>query len=105
MEPGKLLIGISPDMPTAKRAPFHDLIMGQVKVRIIQEAAWIGFALIICVQTMSFLAYMLRVSSSSLAAYVELLPRIAMRLYQDCPSDSVAIKKVRRPLPIALSEF
>lgn len=42
---------------------------------------------------MSFLAYMLRVSSTALSAYVHVLPDIAVRLMKDCPSECVAMRR------------
>lgn len=44
---------------------------------------------------MSFLAYIHRVSSSALTAYLNVLPEIAVRLMKDCPSEAVAMKRVR----------
>lgn len=43
---------------------------------------------------MSFLAYILRVNTTALAAYLHILPEIAIRLMKDCPSEAVAMKRV-----------
>lgn len=44
---------------------------------------------------MSFLAYILRVSAQALKEYLNILPDIAVRLMKDCPSEAVAMKRVR----------
>ncbi|KAM0751100.1 hypothetical protein T439DRAFT_380110 [Meredithblackwellia eburnea MCA 4105] len=74
MEAGKSWVGMSPEIPKGKRAAFQDMVMAQTK-------------------TMSFLAYILRASASSLSAYLNVLPDIAVRLMKDCPSEAVAMKR------------
>ena len=43
---------------------------------------------------MSFLAYVLRVKSTALAEYLNVLPEIAVRLMKDCPSEACTMRKV-----------
>ncbi|GAA5864979.1 hypothetical protein JCM8547_004259 [Rhodosporidiobolus lusitaniae] len=74
MEPGKSWVGICPEIPKEKRAAFQDMVMAQTK-------------------TMSFLAYIHRVSNTALSAYLNVLPEIAVRLMKDCPSEAVAMKR------------
>ncbi|KAK4051001.1 transcription-associated protein 1 [Microbotryomycetes sp. JL201] len=74
MEPGKSWVGICPEIPKARRAAFQDMVMAQTK-------------------TMSFLAYMLRVSATALSSYLNVLPDIAVRLMKDCPSEAVGMKR------------
>ncbi|GAA6004124.1 hypothetical protein JCM10207_002438 [Rhodosporidiobolus poonsookiae] len=74
MEQGKSWVGICPEIPKDKRAAFQDMVMAQTK-------------------TMSFLAYIHRVSASSLSIYLNVLPEIAVRLLKDCPSEAVAMKR------------
>ncbi|KAK4050349.1 transcription-associated protein 1 [Microbotryomycetes sp. JL221] len=74
MEPGKSWVGICPEIPKARRAAFQDMVMAQTK-------------------TMSFLAYMLRVSATALSSYLNVLPDIAVRLMKDCPSEAVSMKR------------
>ncbi|GJN92776.1 hypothetical protein Rhopal_005814-T1 [Rhodotorula paludigena] len=74
MEPGKSWVGICPEIPKDKRAAFQDMVMAQTK-------------------TMSFLAYIHRVSNTALSSYLNVLPEIAVRLMKDCPSEAVAMKR------------
>ncbi|GAA5937574.1 hypothetical protein JCM10213_008398 [Rhodosporidiobolus nylandii] len=74
MEPGKSWVGICPEIPKEKRGAFQDMVMAQTK-------------------TMSFLAYIHRVSNTALSAYLNVLPEIAVRLMKDCPSEAVAMKR------------
>ncbi|SGY18766.1 BQ5605_C014g07468 [Microbotryum silenes-dioicae] len=74
MEPGKSWVGTCPEISKAKRGAFQDMVLAQTK-------------------TMSFLAYMLRVSQSALSSYLNILPDIAVRLMKDCPSEAVAMKR------------
>ncbi|GAA5934352.1 histone acetyltransferase TRA1 [Sporobolomyces koalae] len=74
MEPGQSWVGICPEIPKDKRAAFESMVMAQTK-------------------TMSFLAYVHRVSNTALSAYLTVLPEIAIRLMKDCPSEAVAMKR------------
>ncbi|GAA5857110.1 hypothetical protein JCM5353_001350, partial [Sporobolomyces roseus] len=74
MEPGKTWVGVCPEIPKDKRASFESMVMAQIK-------------------TMSFLAYVHRVSNTALSAYLTVLPEIAIRLMKDCPSEAVAMKR------------
>ncbi|GAA5914481.1 uncharacterized protein JCM6883_004814 [Sporobolomyces salmoneus] len=44
-------------------------------------------------KTMSFLAYVHRVSNTALSPYLTILPEIATRSMKDCPSETVAMRK------------
>ncbi|GAA5889131.1 hypothetical protein JCM8208_007777 [Rhodotorula glutinis] len=74
MDPGKSWVGICPEIPKDKRGAFQDMVMAQTK-------------------TMSFLAYIHRVSNTALQAYLNVLPEIAVRLMKDCPSEAVSMKR------------
>ncbi|CEQ40122.1 SPOSA6832_01706, partial [Sporobolomyces salmonicolor] len=74
MEKGQSWVGICPEIPKEKRAAFESMVMAQTK-------------------TMSFLAYIHRVSNTALSAYLNVLPEIAVRLMKDCPSEAVAMKR------------
>ncbi|GAA6061309.1 hypothetical protein JCM10212_005423 [Sporobolomyces blumeae] len=74
MEPGQSWVGVCPEIPKEKRAAFESMVMAQTK-------------------TMSFLAYIHRVSNTALSAYLNVLPEIAIRLMKDCPSEAVAMKR------------
>ncbi|BGP26145.1 transcription-associated protein 1 [Rhodotorula toruloides] len=74
MEHGKSWVGICPEIPKDKRGAFQDMVMAQTK-------------------TMSFLAYIHRVSNTALSSYLNVLPEIAVRLMKDCPSEAVAMKR------------
>lgn len=90
-EQGKTFVGVSPDIPKNKRVVFGDLVMAQSKVRF----RWIALETDLISQTMSFLAYVLRVKSTALAEYLNVLPEIAVRLMKDCPSEACTMRKVR----------
>ncbi|BGP49947.1 transcription-associated protein 1 [Rhodotorula kratochvilovae] len=74
MEAGHSWVGICPELPKDKRPAFQDMVMAQTK-------------------TMSFLAYIHRVSATALQPYLHVLPEIAVRLMKDCPSEAVAMKR------------
>ncbi|GAA6030453.1 hypothetical protein JCM8097_009114 [Rhodosporidiobolus ruineniae] len=74
MPQGQSWVGICPEIPKEKRAAFQDMVMAQTK-------------------TMSFLAYIHRVSNTALTSYLNVLPEIAVRLMKDCPSEAVAMKR------------
>lgn len=93
MEQGKSWVGTCPEIPMSKRSAFQDMVMAQTKVSLRAHCLRLARLLKSTAQTMSFLAYMLRVSATALSSYLNVLPDIAVRLMKDCPSEAVAMKR------------
>ena len=70
---GECFVGICAEL-ASKRVMFNDLLVAQVK-------------------TMSFLAYVIRVAQSSLAAYKAVIPQVAIRMLKDIPPEASGNRK------------
>ncbi|GAA5984016.1 hypothetical protein JCM10908_006015 [Rhodotorula pacifica] len=86
MESGKSWVGICPEIPKEERGAFQDMVMAQTK-------------------TMSFLAYIHRVSNTALSSYRNVLPEIAIDTLLDehvLTGNSVTGHENLRPLAFSM---
>jgi len=65
----------------------------------------INGSLCYAVQTMSFLAYVIRGANDALRGYQEQIPRAIVRMLQDCPPDATATRKVGQYVCCILSRL
>lgn len=69
---GDVLVGIAPGIK--KRAAYADMVQAQIK-------------------TMSFLAYVIKSGLPAIKEYAPILPRVSVRLLQDCPPEAAGARK------------
>lgn len=90
---GEIFVGVSPEIKN--RSVYSDFIIAQVKVRITSSHHHRNrFLNLPHIQTMSFLAYILRSYTQVLKPYQSQIPDFVLRLLRECPPESSSTRKV-----------
>lgn len=93
---GEIFVGVSPEIKN--RSVYSDFIIAQVKVRRRRRRHRNRFLIWPRIQTMSFLAYILRSYTQVLKPYQSQIPDFVLRLLRECPPESSSTRKVSRDI-------